>query len=391
MHKLLSVLCALFLSVVVQSSALAKEKPAKSLPIDAYLVKEVGGSELLMAKNKDKQVSPASLTKILTSIIAIESGRLDEEVVITQDAVSVEPSKAGFEVGDRIKLLDLVKAAMVNSSNDAAFAIGIHLGGTVPGFARQMNAKAARIGMAHSNFTNPAGFDRGEYAGNYSTAGDLLKMAEYAIRSAKFNEIARLSEVTVVEQESGKAFQLDTHNKLLDRYPYAVGIKTGFTSKAGRCLIARARKDDKDILLVMMKARIDRWNAAEEIFEKAFGMEEPEPEIIEASPATSGKKAKSSKRKATGAKPKGSKQASSKKREDKRAKASSKPAKPAAKESAKATPQKPAGKPPVREGSGSIATGTASDKHAQRESPVRPGDPRTAQRERSVAHGGSPG
>lgn len=252
-----------------------------SIPISSYIVKEVGSSEILMSKNKDKMVEPASLTKILTSIIAIESGRLEEDVTITKDATMVEPSKAGFRVGDKIKLIDLVKASMVNSSNDAAFAIAIHLSGSTEEFARVMNYKARLMGMRNSNFTNPAGFDRGVYAGHHSTAGDLLRLTEYAIKNKLFNEIAKLEYVSIAEQQSGKLYNLKTHNKLLDKYKYAVGIKTGYTSRAGKCLIARAKKDNKDVVLVMLKAKADRWSVAENMFEKAFDMKAPEPELIE--------------------------------------------------------------------------------------------------------------
>ncbi len=254
---------------------------SSSIPITSYIVKEVGSSEMLMSKNKDARIEPASLTKILTSIIAIESGKLDETVTIAREATLVEPSKAGFRAGEKIKLLDLVKAAMVNSSNDAAFAIGIHLGGSTEEFARQMNYKARLIGAQNSNFTNPAGFDRGVYAGHYSTAKDLLKLTEYAIKNKLFNEIAQLERVRVVEQQSGRVYNLRTHNKLLDKYKYAVGIKTGYTSRAGKCLIARAKKDNKDVVLVMLKARADRWSVAEDMFEKAFDMKAPEPETVE--------------------------------------------------------------------------------------------------------------
>lgn len=252
-----------------------------SIPVSSYIVKEVGSSEILMSKNKDKRVEPASLTKILTSIIAIESGKLEEDVTITREATLVEPSKAGFRVGDKIKLIDLVKAAMVNSSNDAAFAIAIHISGSIEEFARVMNYKAKLIGLQNSNFTNPAGFDKGQYANHYSTAGDLLKLTEYAIKNKLFNEIAKLEHVAIVEQKSGKVYNLRTHNKLLDKYKYAIGIKTGYTNRAGKCLIARAKKDNKDVVLVMLKAKADRWSVAEDMFEKAFVMNRPEPELIE--------------------------------------------------------------------------------------------------------------
>lgn len=254
---------------------------SSSIPVTSYIVKEVGSSEMLMAKNKDARIEPASLTKILTSIIAIESGRLSETVTIPREATLVEPSKAGFRPGDKISLLDLVKAAMVNSSNDAAFAIAIHLSGSVNEFARVMNYKARLLGAQNSNFTNPAGFDRGVYAGHYSTARDLLKLTEYAIKNRLFNEIAQLERVSVTEQDSGKVYNLKTHNRLLDKYKYAVGIKTGYTNRAGKCLIARAKKDNKDVLLVMLKAKADRWSVAEDMFEKAFDMKAPEPETVE--------------------------------------------------------------------------------------------------------------
>ncbi|TLU81826.1 MAG: D-alanyl-D-alanine carboxypeptidase [Chlorobium sp.] len=243
--------------------------------INSYILKEIGSSKVLMAKDVDRPVSPASLTKILTCIIAIESGRLDQDVLITKESTMVEPSKAGFRQGDKIKLLDLVKAAMVNSSNDAAFAIAIYLSGSVDSFVASMNYKAKMIGMKNSWFTNPAGFDKGIYTGNISTAGDLLRLTEYAVRNPMFNHVARLEKAIFMEQTTHKVYVLRTHNKLLDKYPYAVGIKTGYTTKAGGCLIARAIKDNKDILLVMLNAKTDRWNVASNMFDRAFLADSP--------------------------------------------------------------------------------------------------------------------
>ncbi len=250
------------------------------VPISSCIVKERGRLAPLMEKDIDRPVSPASLTKILTCIMAIESGRLEDAVVITKEATMVEPSKAGFNQGDRIRLIDLVKAALVNSSNDAAFAIAIHLSGNVDSFVAAMNYRAQRIGMGNSRFTNPAGFDSGIYAGNTSTANDLLRLTEYAIRNPVFNQVARLDEAVFMEQTTRKLYCLKTHNKLLDKYPYAVGIKTGYTSRAGKCLIARAVKDNRDILLVMLNAKTDRWNVAVDIFDTAFSSSQPNPELF---------------------------------------------------------------------------------------------------------------
>ena len=241
--------------------------------IASFIVKEAGGSKVFMSKDTGRIIQPASLTKILTSLIAIESGKLDQEVLIPKEATLVEPSKAGFKPGDRVRLLDLVKAAMVSSSNDAAFAIAIHLSGSVEKFVTAMNYRARKIGMEHSSFTNPAGFDKGVYAGNISTAEDLLTLTEYAIRNRTFNEVAQMESALVTELNTNRMILLRTHNKLLGKYPYAVGIKTGFTRRAGKCLIARAQKENQDLLLVMLNAQGDRWLLTEEMFEKAFALQ----------------------------------------------------------------------------------------------------------------------
>jgi D-alanyl-D-alanine carboxypeptidase (penicillin-binding protein 5/6) len=238
--------------------------------VASYIVKETGSATLLMSKDIDRPVSPASLTKIMTCMMAIESGRMDDVVTIPLEATEVEPTKAGLKAGDRIRLRDLVKAAMVNSSNDAAFAIASYLGGSVEGFVASMNSRARALGMHHTCFTNPAGYDRNSYAGNQSTARDLMILTERAIRYSEFNTIAKLDYAVFDELETGRHFVLRTHNKLFDRYPYTVGIKTGYTVLAGPCLIARAIRDGRDMLIVMLGARTDRWSLASSMFDRGF-------------------------------------------------------------------------------------------------------------------------
>lgn len=266
---------ALFVALLLlpASAAASPAGEVADRPISAYILKEVGGRSPFLSKATGRVVRPASLTKILTCIMAIESGKLDQEVLITREATRVERTKAGFRPGERFKLIDLVKAAMVNSSNDAAFAIAIHLSGSVPSFVKAMNYRARMMGMRNSTFTNPAGFDTGRYAGNFSTAEDLMALTEYAIRNPLFNEISQLETVRVRDRYSGRYYLLGTHNKLLLRYAHAVGIKTGYTRGAGKCLIARAQKDGRDMLLVMLDAQGDRWSMAEEMFESAFASE----------------------------------------------------------------------------------------------------------------------
>lgn len=254
------------------------QSPTGADSVTAYIFKETGSQQLIMAKEIDKPRSPASLTKIMTCMLAIESGRMDEVVTISEEASLVEPTVAGFKPGERFRLRDLVKAAMVNSSNDAAFAIAGYLGGgSVDLFVSLMNSRARALGMSHTYFTNPAGYDRGVYAGNQSSARDLMILSERAIRYPEFNAIARLDMAVFSELVSGKVYNLRTHNKLFDRYPYTIGIKTGYTSQAGPCLIARAVRDGKDMLIIMLNARTDRWSLASSMFEQAVNPSDQMP------------------------------------------------------------------------------------------------------------------
>lgn len=232
--------------------------------VDSIIAKDLGNKQLIFSKDEQKRTQPASLTKIMTAIIAIESGRMNEVVTITKEMIQVEPTKANLRVGEKFYLRDLVKAAMVMSANDAAMSIGVYLGdGDVDDFVKEMNSKAKKIGMKNTNFTNPCGFDIGNH---YSTALDLLNLSEYAIKNNAFNEMAKLKRHDFRSLNTRRAYAAYTHNKLLNNYKYAVGIKTGYTQKAGPCLIARAKNGNKDVLVVMLNSD-HRWNDIKVILE----------------------------------------------------------------------------------------------------------------------------
>ncbi len=232
--------------------------------VDAIIAKDMTSEQLIFSKDAHKVNQPASLTKIMTAILAIESGKMNDVVTITKPMIQVEPTKANLRVGEKFYLRDLVKAAMVMSANDAAMAIGVYLGdGDVDKFAGMMNQKAKKIGMKNTNFTNPCGFDIGNH---YSTAQDLLAMSEYAIKNSAFNEMAKLKRHDFKSLNTKRNYAAYTHNKLLNNYKYAVGIKTGFTQKAGPCLIARAQKDGRDVLVVMLNSE-QRWRDIRTIFD----------------------------------------------------------------------------------------------------------------------------
>lgn len=249
---------------------------------DALIAKDLNKKELIFAKDEQKISQPASLTKIMTAIIAIESGRMNEVVTITKDMIRVEPTKANLRVGEKFYLKDLVIAAMVMSANDAAMSVGVFLGdGNIDNFVARMNKKAKAIGMKNTNFTNPCGFDIGDH---HSTALDLLYLSEYAIKNSTFNEMAKLKRHDFKALNTKRNYAAYTHNKLLNNYKYAVGIKTGYTQKAGPCLIARAKNGNKDILVVMLNSE-HRWHDIRTIFEDVLpDLTEPK-EIIKKTPA----------------------------------------------------------------------------------------------------------
>jgi len=237
------------------------------LEVEALLVKDMTSKQMLYAKEPFKELQPASLTKVMTVLLAIEQGNLNRPVTISKEMTKVEPTIAGYRRGDVIRLEDLLKAAMIKSDNDAAKAIAITIGGTEERFIEMMNTKAKKIGMTHTHFTNPCGYDD---KGHYSTPQDLLKMTEHAIKNRKFNEISKINEYRYRAMNKNREFYAYTHNRLLNRYEYAVGVKTGYTAKAGACLIARAKKDGKDCVIVMMNAKGDRWKTAKNIFEQVL-------------------------------------------------------------------------------------------------------------------------
>ncbi|QOY55552.1 D-alanyl-D-alanine carboxypeptidase [Candidatus Sulfurimonas marisnigri] len=238
------------------------------LKIGALIVKDLKTKNILYSKYAQKRVRPASLTKIMTVLMAIKHGNMNKYVIITKAMLKVKPTIAGYKQGDAVLLADLVKAAMIESDNDAAKAIAISIGGGYEKkFIAMMNEKAKQLGMEHTHFSNPCGFDAKNH---YSSPNDLLIMAEYAIKSPMFNRISNRNSYIykVVRNGQFKTFEANTHNRLLNKYQYAVGVKTGYTSKAGACLIARAKKDGQDCLIVMMNSKEDRWKTAKEIFQQ---------------------------------------------------------------------------------------------------------------------------
>lgn len=220
--------------------------------------------EVLYQKNADEQRSIASTTKILPSIIACESGRLSETVTVTWDMVNTHGSLLGLREGDQITLYDLVAGMLLPSGNDAANAAAIFLAGSLEDFSALMNEKARSLGMEASYFVTPSGLDEGDH---HSTARDMALLTAYAIKNSDFAEIFAMSsyEVTI----NGEKQMIYNHNRLLQELEGCTGGKTGFTDKAGRCLVSTAQRNGNTLVCVTLGAP-DDWNDHKKLYEECF-------------------------------------------------------------------------------------------------------------------------
>lgn len=220
-----------------------------------YMV-ELQSGKVLLQKNATRRLPPASLTKIMTALVALESAHLQDVVKIDRRAL-VHRSSLKFQAGEEFLLRDLVTAMLVTSANDACEAIAWHIGGDDKRFVAMMNERASKLGLADTHFVNPCGFDA---PGHYSTAADLAKLTERALQQPIFSMMVRTVTRDIASVDGARQVVLRSTNELL-LDPDVTGVKTGYTSKAGRCLIASMFKDGHQFLLVGLNVR-DRWEQA---------------------------------------------------------------------------------------------------------------------------------
>ncbi len=209
---------------------------------------------VLYNKNAYDERAIASTTKIMTAIIALESERLDEYIAVTDDMVKVEGTSLGLKSGDRITLYDLICGMLLTSGNDAANAIATAVGGNVNAFADMMNSKAQGLRMDRTVFVTPSGLDSGN---NHSTAYDMAVLTAYCIENESFVEIVSKQNMDIYI--NGKKTTVYNHNKLLAMDENVFGVKTGYTKKAGRCLVS-AKLFDKNRLICVTLNAPDDWN-----------------------------------------------------------------------------------------------------------------------------------
>ena len=231
------------------------------------ILMDMNSGRILYSNNIHTRRSVASISKIMTAIVTIESGKLQEEVVVGVEINQAYGSGIYIKQGEHIKLEDLLYGLMLRSGNDAALAIANYVGGSVDKFVEMMNEKAVSLGMKNSLFNNPSGLDQ-EY-GNYSTAYDMAILTSYAMKNATYQKIVSTKKHTVTTDMN--YYSWTNKNKLLHSYKYCTGGKTGFTEKARRTLVTTASKDDLNLVAVTLNDGndfVDHKNLFEEAFSK---------------------------------------------------------------------------------------------------------------------------
>lgn len=241
MKKIIVVI--LLLVLVIPSNVLGL-----SLSCRSCVLMDADSGRVLYQKDKDNPRLIASITKIMTAILAIESGRLEEEVTVGEEVLTMYGSNIYIELGEKMKLLDIVYGLMLRSGNDAAIVIATFIGGTEEKFVEMMNKKAKEIGMTNTIFNNSHGLD--EITQNKSTAYDMALLSSYASHNETYMKIVGTKKYTV--QTDKKSYLWHNRNKLLNLYEYATGGKTGYTPSAGRTLVTNASNNNLNLTAVTL-------------------------------------------------------------------------------------------------------------------------------------------
>lgn len=244
------VILLLLFSVIIALAVAAAVLPydfAAEAQSSAECVMEVYSHRVLGGSNIDMRLPMASTTKTMTALLACESGRLNETVTIPKIAEGVEGSSIYLRAGEKLKLRDLVYGLMLRSGNDSAVAIACFLGGSVENFAIMMNDRAKLMGLENTNFVNPHGLHDDNH---YTSAYDLAVIASEGMKNGEFKKVVSSKKYTCGEGENVRYFT--NKNKLLWSYEGCNGLKTGFTKKAGRCLVSASERNGMQVVAVVL-------------------------------------------------------------------------------------------------------------------------------------------
>ena len=232
-----------------------------------YIVYDRISKSMIIGKNEDVKSAMASTTKIMTTIVILEKADLNEKVTVSAKAGGTGGSRLGLKRGDKASVRDLLYGLMLRSGNDAAVALAEHVGGSVKEFAELMNEKAIELGLTNTHFVTPHGLDD---ANHYTTALELAKLTDYAMNNETFVKIVGTKSTTIYINNQSR--QINNTNELLGVLNGVVGVKTGFTNNAGRCLVTETKRNNIDIITIVLGAdtKKDRTKDSVNLIEYTF-------------------------------------------------------------------------------------------------------------------------
>ena len=258
------------------------------LNVENYIVIEASTGKIVCEKNSDKILPPASTTKVMTAILTLENCNLNDIATVSRKAIYSVPTDythANLKEGEQLTINNLLNVLLIPSANDSAYVLAEHVAGSVDSFATMMNTKAQELGCKNTHFVNPSGIHDENH---YSTAADLAIIARYAMQNEAFREIVSKQSYTLPatnKYPNADRFFKNTNELIIENksdsidnyyYPYAIGIKTGYTSPAKDCLISAARKNDTEYICVILGAEKTanflsaRFIDAKKLFDYAF-------------------------------------------------------------------------------------------------------------------------
>lgn len=260
-------------SAAQRSATLAAAKPA---PVDpsqldaypkvakAYLVKVDG--QVLWEGEPERRLPPASLTKMMTALLVVESYRPNDVVEVSAAAAAETGSHIGLRAGDRLLLADVLAATMIRSANDACHALADWHSGSEAAFVVRMNQRAEQLGLRDTHFQNACGHDNPDH---YSSAHDLSVIAETALKNPAFAHVVNKPRLAIRSVDGRRTFRFKSTNALIGHVDGVMGVKTGYTEGAGPCLVALAERDNVRVMLVLLNAH-NRWPNATSMIDNAF-------------------------------------------------------------------------------------------------------------------------
>lgn len=233
----------------------------------AAIIVDFESGTVLFEKNGGEKLQIASITKLMTAIVALEESNLDDIITVSNKAAITEGSKVWLLQGERISLENLLYAALIHSGNDSAVAIAEHIGGDVDTFVSMMNAKAKRLGLYGTSYENPIGFDA---VGNYSTVRDLSLLARYAYRNEFIKNAVKIKSKTISSEDGEITHELTSTNEMLGSSWNVLGLKTGHTEAAGLCFISIMENASGNKIITIVLNSPDRFKETKQLSSWAF-------------------------------------------------------------------------------------------------------------------------